>query len=493
VREYHAPSVTESLQLETHTCPLVLHRRAGTEKLHRHAQVSVGNRHACAIAEDDKVRCWGTNWAGAEELEALGRSGPRFTGRMSPLPARFRSVSVRDSYSCGITWDWAVACWGDHPFFSPPGSYQMVVAGPAYACGASVYGGVLACWGMGVEVLDQMIAANVHLNRAGATRTRFQVVKAGPALSHMSHVDGQFLRVVSADAAMLHSPAVTIMHPQHQTIVPSGETLRAVVWLSRPPPPSSARQECYLSIRLDGKVVAEVAANGAHAMSSLTKVAEEGYPPGCFAVDVGILGAGRHAIEAHYSAGRREERGSDGGGGGTGERWEGSAGTEGDSNPCAAAFGDSIVFWATDDGSTDCGEGGACASQGRDAHAHRIVKSPNLEQPWSEHSHQAGQAGAQSRRRGAGTQRACQETESAHDEGAAGTGRHDAPQLHSQQASDVYQGAERLGAGAAGGMRQAREHLAGMYHPSPSPRDGILRTPRVIWISQPPDEWLTRW
>ncbi len=59
--------------------------------------VSVGDRFACGIDDDDTVQCWGRNT----------------TGQASPPTGRATSVSAGADHACATLWDGTVACWGD--------------------------------------------------------------------------------------------------------------------------------------------------------------------------------------------------------------------------------------------------------------------------------------------------------------------------------------------------------------------------------------------
>lgn len=83
----------------------------------RFTAVTVGSRHACALAEDGSAWCWGDN--------AEGQLGTGTTAG-SPVPARvsgghaFRSISARDVRTCGTTTGDRILCWGGRTLVPTP-------------------------------------------------------------------------------------------------------------------------------------------------------------------------------------------------------------------------------------------------------------------------------------------------------------------------------------------------------------------------------------
>lgn len=81
------------------------------------ADVAGGWEHACAVAVDGSVSCWGVNRRGA-----LGRD-PRDGANPDPVPRRVLgipghaiAVAVGTDFSCALTDDGAVWCWGSQDF-----------------------------------------------------------------------------------------------------------------------------------------------------------------------------------------------------------------------------------------------------------------------------------------------------------------------------------------------------------------------------------------
>ena len=92
--------------------------------------VSLGESHACAIAVDASVLCWGDNDFG--QADAPGGS--------------FVAVSVRYEGSCGVRAGGSLLCWGDGRFGLlevPDGEFVKVFARRGCALGAD---GEFVCW-----------------------------------------------------------------------------------------------------------------------------------------------------------------------------------------------------------------------------------------------------------------------------------------------------------------------------------------------------------
>jgi alpha-tubulin suppressor-like RCC1 family protein len=65
--------------------------------------------HTCAVANDDRAYCWGSNDQG--QL-GNGSTDPSATPSLVAGGLRFRQVSVGRDYSCGVTKQDRVYCWG---------------------------------------------------------------------------------------------------------------------------------------------------------------------------------------------------------------------------------------------------------------------------------------------------------------------------------------------------------------------------------------------
>ena len=63
----------------------------------RFLKVAKGPSHACAIAEDGTLSCWGQNHVQQSE----------------PPPGQFVDVGVNNEYSCAVRADETILCWGN--------------------------------------------------------------------------------------------------------------------------------------------------------------------------------------------------------------------------------------------------------------------------------------------------------------------------------------------------------------------------------------------
>jgi len=122
---------------------------------HTFTTVSTGFEHACGVAIDKHVYCWGVNLFGE-----LGRNGPGDTLPRQVGGGFYAQVTSGSRFSCAVAVDSTAVCWGSNSLGqlgnpastgSPvqvDGSHQFrsVSAGLEHACGITV-GGAALCWG----------------------------------------------------------------------------------------------------------------------------------------------------------------------------------------------------------------------------------------------------------------------------------------------------------------------------------------------------------
>lgn len=98
----------------------------------KYIQLAAGTDNACAVGEDNKVRCWGRDHRG--QSQAPG--------------GNFKQVSGGDSHFCGLKLDGTLDCWGydDAGQASPPtGQYKQVATGAFHGC-AIAEDDTVDCW-----------------------------------------------------------------------------------------------------------------------------------------------------------------------------------------------------------------------------------------------------------------------------------------------------------------------------------------------------------
>lgn len=128
------------------------------------SQVSVGNRHTCAIRQDQSLWCWGYNYDGqvGQTTEATYFSEP-----VEVLPeSTWRTVSAGYAHTCAVATDNTLWCWGDNTgnqlgvdYYTTEMSYSYTPlqigtagdwstpgAGQSFSCGLKLNGEVW-CWG----------------------------------------------------------------------------------------------------------------------------------------------------------------------------------------------------------------------------------------------------------------------------------------------------------------------------------------------------------
>jgi alpha-tubulin suppressor-like RCC1 family protein len=124
--------------------------------------VAAGGQHTCAVTDEGRVRCWGSNRDG--QLGDGQRGGARATPGAVALDARAVAVSVGLAHGCALTADGAVWCWGRNESgqagggagpsaptptrvrFATAAVFTQLVSGAAHNCALDVTGAVW-CWG----------------------------------------------------------------------------------------------------------------------------------------------------------------------------------------------------------------------------------------------------------------------------------------------------------------------------------------------------------
>ena len=105
--------------------------------------VTAGQWHSCALGVTGVVACWGSN-------RKLGpRNREPLAGQANPPTGQFTAITAGVWHTCGIRADQTIACWGDNvegQLNAPNGRFSAFTAGAYHTCGFRV-DGTIACWG----------------------------------------------------------------------------------------------------------------------------------------------------------------------------------------------------------------------------------------------------------------------------------------------------------------------------------------------------------
>lgn len=129
-------------------------------------QLSLGDRHACALVTGGKVRCWGDDTQG--QLGDNARTPSGTATMVSGITGGVTAVAAGGMHTCAIASGGAVKCWGDD-MSGQLGNGQStgssvvpvavsglasgataIAAGEGFTC-AVVSGGAVRCWGDGLH------------------------------------------------------------------------------------------------------------------------------------------------------------------------------------------------------------------------------------------------------------------------------------------------------------------------------------------------------
>ena len=155
----------------------VVDRDGGTDPLTGIIQVTVGNRHTCALTDAKKVLCWGSGANGqlgnGETVDEKDHPvGVISSGDAdAPLLSGIIQISAGDFHTCALTVEGTVKCWGEgadgrlgddtnatknYPVDvvaltgspAPLADIVQVSSGSSHTCALTSSGGVV-CWGSG--------------------------------------------------------------------------------------------------------------------------------------------------------------------------------------------------------------------------------------------------------------------------------------------------------------------------------------------------------
>jgi alpha-tubulin suppressor-like RCC1 family protein len=132
--------------------------------------ISAGERHTCAILDDESVSCWGTNNVG--QLGIVKANTHRYTPTKTSSLGEGRNavaIAAGDRHTCAILDDGSVSCWGRNNYgqlgdgtydntYTPTQTSSLgtdrtaveIAAGNSHTC-AILDDGSVSCWGRNYE------------------------------------------------------------------------------------------------------------------------------------------------------------------------------------------------------------------------------------------------------------------------------------------------------------------------------------------------------
>lgn len=77
--------------------------------------LAIGNRHACVLDQRDRASCWGFNVDGETGTGLAGSVAPMIAAPMLVVgDYRFQSLSAGSGFTCGVSANAAILCWGSN-------------------------------------------------------------------------------------------------------------------------------------------------------------------------------------------------------------------------------------------------------------------------------------------------------------------------------------------------------------------------------------------
>ena len=193
--------------------------------------VALGAHHACAIVnpgpgstDQGTVRCWGSNTGGE-----LGSDPAKVGVTRQPLPVAFPSdfvgasaLALAAGYSCAISNDGFLFCWGDVPGEDPSGIHRENPA-PAYAPSP-------------VDLLEAKLAqvTGASLGAAGGCLIEAQSLVCWGGVAFLSGRDG------GADGG-----GAAVSEPGFESVAAGGASACAVAVIGSSPDAGSTDVECW--------------------------------------------------------------------------------------------------------------------------------------------------------------------------------------------------------------------------------------------------------
>jgi hypothetical protein len=188
--------------------------------------VSVGELHACALATDGTIVCWGSNTS----------------GQATPPAGTFTSVSAGISHTCAVQTGGAAVCWGSNSqgATTPPTGtlFTSLSAGSSYTCGVLKSDASIACWGangvgQAAAQASSFVSVSAGLDQTCGVKTDGSLACWGSnAFGQASPPTGTFVGVTASYyfACGLKSDG---------TVVCWGTTIANTTTQVQPPPPAT--------------------------------------------------------------------------------------------------------------------------------------------------------------------------------------------------------------------------------------------------------------
>ena len=124
----------------------------------RYTALALGALHSCGLHADGTPECWGYDKDGrlTPPTTAFGFEGPNDSvneAAVEPPPLALKDIAAGNSFTCGLTLEGLLACWGDLERAQPPADvvgqvFTSISAVGNYVCVERPEGG-RRCWGSG--------------------------------------------------------------------------------------------------------------------------------------------------------------------------------------------------------------------------------------------------------------------------------------------------------------------------------------------------------
>lgn len=156
-------------------------------------KVAMGNRHACGIMTNNKLKCWGAGQAGQIGNGAnLSMNSPVAIDTITS----YKTITAGNNYTCGLTTSDKLKCWGTNASgqlgignltaqnvpaeVTPAVSYQFLTSGLSHSCAITTSTNKLFCWGLnGSYQLGNGVQTNSNVPIAVDSTQDYNYASAG--------------------------------------------------------------------------------------------------------------------------------------------------------------------------------------------------------------------------------------------------------------------------------------------------------------------------